>query len=157
MKGIKIFGNEIKLSQFVNNTTLFNADFGSSEKALKIVEDFGKLAGLSLNMKRTKAIWLGKWMNSKNKPLNISWFHCPVKVLGIHFSHNKKGNNKLNFSQKIWKLQTTGYTGYVEFKRPDNIRKSNDTKNLGPITISVFGFKPCSSSGNGGFSENKIV
>ena len=73
MKGIKIFGNEIKLSQFADYTTLFNADLGSLEKTLKIVEDFGKLAGLYLNMKKT---------NNKNKPLNISWFHCPVKICG---------------------------------------------------------------------------
>ena len=29
VKGIKIFGNEIKLSQFADDTTLFNADLGS--------------------------------------------------------------------------------------------------------------------------------
>ena len=108
MKSIKIFGNEIKLSQFAddNDTTLFYADLRSLEKALKIVEDFGKLAGLYLNVKKTKAIWLGKWMNNKNKPLNISWFHCPVKILGIHFSYIEKGNYDLNFSQTIQKLQT---------------------------------------------------
>ena len=72
VKGIKIFGNEIKFSQFADDTTLFNADLGSLEKILKIVEDFGKLAGLYLNVKKTKAIWLGKWMSNKNKPLNIS-------------------------------------------------------------------------------------
>ena len=70
------------------------------------MDDFGKLAGLFLNVKKTKAIWLGKWMNNKNKPLNISWFHCPVKILGIHFSYDEKGNNELNFNQKIQKLQT---------------------------------------------------
>ena len=106
VKGIKIFGNEFKLSQFADDTTLFNADLGSLEKALKIVEVFGRLAGVFLNVKKTKAIWLGKWMNNKNKPLNISWFHCPVKILGIHFSYDEKGNNELNFSQKIRKLQT---------------------------------------------------
>ena len=105
MKGIKIFGNEIKLSQFADDTTLFNADLGSLGKTLKIVEDFGKLAGLYLNVKKTKAIWLGKWMNNKNKPLNISWFHCPLNILGIHFPYDEKGNNDLNFSQKIRKLQ----------------------------------------------------
>jgi len=45
-------------------------------------------------------------MNNKNKPLNISWFHCPVKIFGIHFSYGEKGNNELNFSQKIRKLQS---------------------------------------------------
>ena len=109
MKGIKIFGNEIKLSQFADDTTLFNADLGSLEK--KNTENSGRLwetSGSLLKCEEDKAIWLGKWMNSKNKPLNISWFHCPVKILGIHFhfSYDEKGNNDLNFSQKIRKLQT---------------------------------------------------
>ena len=34
LKGIKVFGNEIKLSQFADDTTLFNADLASLEKAL---------------------------------------------------------------------------------------------------------------------------
>jgi len=49
-------GNEIKLSQFADDTTLFNADLVSLEKAQKIVNDFGKLVGLSWNVKKTKAI-----------------------------------------------------------------------------------------------------
>ena len=40
------------------------------ERELKIIDDFGKIAGLSLTVKKTKAIWLGKWANNKNKPLN---------------------------------------------------------------------------------------
>ena len=106
VKGIKVFGNEIKLSQFADDTTLFNANLASLEKALKIVDDFGKLAGLSLNVKKTKAIWLGRWASNKNRPLSIKWFHGPVNILGIHFSYDVKGNNELNFNQKIRKLQT---------------------------------------------------
>ena len=104
--GIKIYGNEIKLSQFADDTTLFNADLASLERALKLINDFGKIAGLSLNVKKTKAICLGKWANNKNKPLNLKWLHSPVKILGIHFSYDEKRNNELNFIQKIQKLQT---------------------------------------------------
>ena len=45
VRGIKVFGKEIKLSQFADDTTLFNADIKSLEKALKIVGDFGRIAG----------------------------------------------------------------------------------------------------------------
>ena len=76
------------------------------ERALKISDDFGKIAGLSLNVKKTKAIWLGKWANNKNKPLNLKWLHSPVKILGIHFSYDEKRNNELNFMQKVQRLQT---------------------------------------------------
>ena len=32
--------------------------------------------------------------------------HTPVKILGVHFSYDKKGNDDLNFSLKLRKLQT---------------------------------------------------
>ena len=51
-RGIKVFGKEIKLSQFADDTTLFNADIESLERALKIGGDFGRIAGLSLNVKK---------------------------------------------------------------------------------------------------------
>ena len=106
IKGIKIYENEIKLSQFADDTNLFNADLASLERALKITDDFGRIAGLSLNVKKTKAIWLGKWANNKNKPLNLKWLHSLVKILGIHFSYDEKRNNELNFTQKVQRLQT---------------------------------------------------
>ena len=56
--GIKIFGHEIKLSQL-------HCALKSVENALKTVGDFGRLAGLKLNIKKSKAIWLGKWEKTK--------------------------------------------------------------------------------------------
>jgi len=62
-KGIKILGNELKLSHYADDMNLFCADLDSVEKALEIVDIFGMLASLKLNRKKTKAIWLGKWKN----------------------------------------------------------------------------------------------
>jgi len=59
--GIKIFRHEIKLSQFADDRNLFCADLISVENALKTVGDFGRLVGLKLNIKKSKAIWMGKW------------------------------------------------------------------------------------------------
>ena len=81
VRGIKIIGMEIKLSQFADDATLFNADIESLEMASKIVGDFG----LSLNVKKTKALGLGKWENNRNKPLDLKWFHSPVKIFGDIF------------------------------------------------------------------------
>ena len=106
VKGINLFGNEIKLSQFADDTNLFCADLISVERALNLVYDFGRIAGLRLNMKRTKAIWLGKWANNKTNPLDMKWIHTPVKILGVHFSYDKRGNDDLNFNLKLRKLQT---------------------------------------------------
>ena len=81
-------------------------DLASVEKALEIVDNFGSLAGLKLNRKKTKAIWLGKWENSKSNPLQLKWLRNPVKILAIHVSHDEKGNNQHNFIHKLQILQT---------------------------------------------------
>ena len=84
----KIFGN------------LFCANISSVENALKTVQQFSSISGLSLNVKKTKAIWLGKWEANKTTPLNLKWVRFPTKVLGVYVSFDEKGNNKYNFTLK---------------------------------------------------------
>ena len=104
--GIKISGHKIKLSQFADDTNLFCGDLIFVENALKTVEDFGRVAGLKLNIKKSKAIWSGKWAKSKSYLLHLKWLPSLVRLLGIHVSYYEKGNNELNFNLKIRKLQT---------------------------------------------------
>jgi len=47
----------LKLRQYEDDTNLFCADLASVENSLEFVENFGNLAGLKLNRKKTKAIW----------------------------------------------------------------------------------------------------
>ena len=103
--GIKIFGNEVKLSLFGDDTNIFCPDLASVERALKLAEEFGKIAGLCINVKKTKAIWLGKWANNMSNPLGMKWMRSPVKILGVYFSYDEK-RNELNFNQKLKVLQT---------------------------------------------------
>ena len=58
-QGIKMFGNEVKLS-LLDDINLLIAGLASVRRGLKIIKEFGKIAGLYLNVKKTKAIWLGK-------------------------------------------------------------------------------------------------
>ena len=60
IKGIEILGNELRLSQYADDTNLFCADLVSVEKALEIVDKFGSLAGLKLNRKKNKSDLVGK-------------------------------------------------------------------------------------------------
>ena len=106
VKGIRLFGSEVKLSQFADDTNLFCADLASVEQALDIVNVFGKFSGLMLNVEKTKAIWLGKWSKNKTKPLGMKWVNSPTKFLGIFASYDEKGNNQMNFNLKVQKLQT---------------------------------------------------
>ena len=60
IKGISIDNNEIKISQYADDTTLILD--GSREvlaSALNLLDDFSKVSGLSLNNKKTEALWIG--------------------------------------------------------------------------------------------------
>ena len=105
-KGIVIFGNEIKLTQFADDTNLFCRDLDSVSAVLNKVNIFSKFSGLHLNIGKTKAMWLGRWSNNKTRPLEMKWVREPTKILGIHVSYNEKGNDQLNFKLKIQKMQS---------------------------------------------------
>ena len=65
VKGVSLCGNEVKLSQFADDTNLFCADLLSVQTALQTLEEFGKISGLNLNKEKTKALWLGTWANKR--------------------------------------------------------------------------------------------
>ena len=104
--GIIIFGHEIKLSQFADDTNLFCADLICVENALKTVGDFGEASGSQVKHKEIESIWLGRLEKNKSYPLQLKWLHSPVRLLGIHVCYVEKGNNELNFNLKLQKLQT---------------------------------------------------
>ena len=106
IKGIKILGNKLKLSQYADDTNLLCADLASVENSLEVVENFRNLAGLKLNSKKTKAIWLGRWERNKSNPFQLKWLHSPVKILGIYVVYDENGNKQMNFNLKLRKLQT---------------------------------------------------
>jgi len=58
------------------------------------------------NVEKTKAFWLGKWLNNRTKPLGIKWMNTPTKLIGIYVSYDEKCKNQMNFNLKVQKLQT---------------------------------------------------
>ena len=56
--GIKIFGTEHKISQFADDTTLLLSNLTSVQNSLTLVDQFGSISGLLLNVEKTKALWL---------------------------------------------------------------------------------------------------
>ena len=105
IKEIRIFGSEIKVSQFADDTNLFCADVASAEQALETINKFGNFSGLALNVEKTKAFWLGKWLHNRTKPQGMKWMNTPTKLLGIYVSYDEKGNNQMSFNLKVQKLQ----------------------------------------------------
>jgi len=98
--GIKIFDTEHKISQFADDTTLLLSNLTSVQNSLTLVDQFGSISGLSLNVKKTKALWFCSWRFKNSKPFGLKWTKDPVRALGTFISYNVKENDKKNHRPK---------------------------------------------------------
>ena len=89
IKGITVFENEMKISQFADDTSLFCTDMISPENALVTVKILVTFRGY-ISMLRKRNYLAGKWETNKTTPLNLKWLCCPIKVLGIYVSYGEK-------------------------------------------------------------------
>ena len=105
VKGIKLGQHEQKMTMYADDTTMFLSDTKSAKCLFKIIHEFTKVSGLSINIEKTEGVWLGKNRNSKDTPFGIKWTKNPVKALGIYFSNNTKDSEQINFEDKIKKLE----------------------------------------------------
>jgi len=105
IKGIQCNTQEVKLTQYADDTTGIFADLPSAKQFLKIVEMFSLCSGLRLNIDKTEGMWLGKDKTKTLTPLGINWPSGPIKLLGLYIGHNEKDMEVSNFRHKINKVK----------------------------------------------------
>ena len=86
---------------------------GSLQQILNILEVFGSLSGLKMNMSKTKKIWIGKKQYSREKiqcGSFLNWGENLFTLLGINFDINLDNMPLLNYSRAIQNIDniTTG-------------------------------------------------
>jgi hypothetical protein len=128
IKGITINGKSNKISQFADDTQLFNVgDQGSFEASLSILKTFGSTSGLFLNADKTEAVWLGSLKNSRvtfAPHLKIIWNPKQFKVLGIWFGHDLIASTNRNYTDK-----------FKEVKHLFNIWSKRNITPLGRVAV----------------------
>ena len=97
---------EVKISQFADDTTIITNNTDSLKSHLQTIEWFGTVSGLKLNKKKTKAMWLGTMKHSNSNILEFKSTKNPIKVLGTFLSYNQNKNIEENFLNRIRKLKT---------------------------------------------------
>ena len=94
----------IKLLQYADDTLGISEDESSARHFLLVVKEFGLISGLTLNMTKTEAMWIGSDRHRTDKPLQIVWSDQPMKILGVYFGYNTDLSNERNFEDKISKV-----------------------------------------------------
>ena len=109
IKGISVNDEEIKISQYADDTTLIlDGSRKSLLSALKMLDDFSKASGLRLNDKKTEAMWIGASIGNENIILpgkELNWPKDKVKTLGLWISTNANLSSSLNCNEKLEKVK----------------------------------------------------
>ena len=111
INGIKISGQEYKLAQFADDTTiLLDGTQISIQSTLNTLEIFGTISGLKMNTDKTKVIWLGSKKYSKDKyetTPQLLWGATNFDLLGIHFDVDLAKMIPINYNKYTAQLQQT--------------------------------------------------
>ena len=108
IRGIIIGSEEYKISQFADDTTIFmDGSEGSLQHTLNVIEVFGTLSGLKINLSKTKIVWIGKKKMSKEKLVcgrNLNWDSKQFELLGITFDVDLHNIPKINYKIALLKV-----------------------------------------------------
>ena len=118
--GILINRMEIKISQYADDTTIFVRDEQSARRALCLLDAFGQVSGLRLNMSKTDFVWLGCNRMSQ-EPICGKACTNQFKSLGVIFSpiENCFENNiypkirKMRSTMNMWKERDLSLKGRI--------------------------------------------
>lgn len=128
ISGIVIDDTELKLSQFADDTTLIlDGSKTAFDEAMNVIEFFGKISGLNINVSKTRVIWIGKKKfcgETFNHRLKLNWNQTSFNVLGIEFSTDLDQIVKINFEKKIEQIKSILHSWSSRYLTP-----------LGRITI----------------------
>ena len=122
--GIKVANKEVKLTQYVDDTTAFCKDKFSLRKLLEVLHLLEECSGLKLNSSKSEAMWLGKNLHKKDKLFEFQWPQGPVLTLGTAFSYNFQLCEQESFSYKL-----------IKIKKLFNVWSQRDLSLYGKITI----------------------
>ena len=97
IKGINVGLNEIKLTQYADDTTVFVSDVSSAKNLVELLDLFYECSGLKINSSKSEFLWLGPDRDSNDHVLNFLPPEDTVYALEVHFSYNKNAAEKQEF------------------------------------------------------------
>ena len=113
------------MTAFADDTTFFLKDKESIQKVMNVFDTFSIYSGLKPNKSKCKIAGISAL---KGVSLELCGMECidltknSVKILGIHFSYNKKIENEENFIKiikkienvlKIWRIRNLTIQGKI--------------------------------------------
>jgi hypothetical protein len=128
IKGITIWNEEFKLSQYADDTDiLLDGSENSLKRVLEVLDWFSVISGLLVNKDKTKLVWIGSMRESDRRfcrENNFQWITGNFSALGITYNTQLCNITEINILPKLPKL-----------KNLLNMWKSRNLTPFGKITV----------------------
>ena len=121
----------VKLSQYVDDMSLYLKDGEQFLNTLDTIIDFGRVSGLVLNLEKTEGLWLGSLTNCNERICGLKWPNI-IRYLGMYVGKDLNECDKRNWVDKLvtfqklldcWKLKNLTLYIKVNFIRTMAISK----------------------------------
>lgn len=121
--GLRLPGGDVedlKISQYADDMTLFLTTDGSVSRLVHILEDFSNASGARVNLGKSSIKYFGPWAGRKGGLGGLSQCQGPMRVLGVDFEGEDSG--RLNWGKRLaaararmglWKARHLSLSGRV--------------------------------------------
>lgn len=139
--------NKDKLSQYADDTTVFLRDELQVPDAIDTIANFSRVSGLTLNLDKTEAMWIGSFKDRKEKLFGFKWSKT-IRYLGIFIGYDKEESHKLNWINKLevfqktldcWRTRDLTYFGKMVIIKTLGIAKLIYSATMLPIPEGICG------------------
>ena len=104
LKGIEINNQEIKISAFADDMTIYLSQNNSLYHLEIFLREYELATGARFNNEKSKGFWLGPNKGRTDQPIQIEWSNNKIKILGYTFGHDEKDNELENWEKTIEKI-----------------------------------------------------
>lgn len=98
VKNLKIFDHSFLLSAYADDTTFFVEDIESVQMLFEIFDYFSSFSGFKLNFSKCELCGFGALKGVETALCNVKNVNIEkdsIKILGVHFTYNKKIHRKI--------------------------------------------------------------
>ena len=93
IKGTPTGNQEIKIVNFVDDTTIFLKDIDCLNRIQSILKLYEDASSSKINFTKSHTLWAGDYKNRFDKPGTMVWSNFSNKILGMHFGNATLDNS----------------------------------------------------------------
>ena len=108
--GFKIGGEKIISLHYADDAIIIIKQNQCFKEVIKDLDDYEAATGAKVNYGKTKGLWVGKWKDRQDKPMNIKWTSKNIERLGVYFGNDNPSKQtfdeikpKIIRSMNYWK------------------------------------------------------